>query len=88
MKLKSVKFYQGVSLDGSVVTHAVANVPRVGTSYNGLKEVEITEVAHGVLLKKGNAATLATWNNVQYVEYTMPSDTDSVIEKEMAKRSK
>jgi hypothetical protein len=72
MILKAVKFYQGVAIDGRVETHVVNNAPRIGTAYSGAKELQISEVENGILIKKGDKATLATWNNVQYVEYDLP----------------
>ena len=70
MRITEVKFYQGVNIDGRVETHAVNNAAK-DTQSHIAKGISITETENGILLTKGKVATLATWNNVQYVKYDL-----------------
>jgi hypothetical protein len=70
MKILGVKFYQGIRLAGEVLTHVENNLAEYGTGKTGATGVTVQEVPNGVLLTKGEHATLATWNNVQYVQYS------------------
>lgn len=78
MKILGVKFYQGVRLAGEVLTHVENNLAAYGTGKTGATGVTVEEVTNGVLLTKGERATLATWNNVQYVEYSVKSEAKQV----------
>lgn len=69
MKILGVKFYQGIRLGGEVVTHIENNLAEYGTGKTGVTGASVEETNNGILIKKGIHATLATWNNVQYVQY-------------------
>lgn len=75
MRILGVKFYQGIRLAGEVLTHVENNLAEYGTGKTGATGVSVEEVPNGVLLTKGEHATLATWNNVQYVQYSTKVET-------------
>jgi hypothetical protein len=69
MKIVHVKFYQGVKV-GSDTHPSMTNGQQVRHDSANKKELmQLEQVEHGILMKIGNQATLATWNNCQYVQY-------------------
>jgi hypothetical protein len=70
MVLELVKFYQGVKVGSD--THssiAIGSAIRDQRDGDNPLPAELIEEEHGVLIKYGNKAVLATWNNVQYAQF-------------------
>jgi len=69
LKILGVKFYQGVKLAGEVHSYIQPNTKTNTPNYEAAIGYELAEVENGILIRKGNKATLTSWNNVQYIEY-------------------
>lgn len=82
MKLVHVKFYQGVKV-GSDTYPSMSNGQQVRhDSANKKVYMELEQTEHGILMKIGNQATLATWNNCQYVQYEIEKPVE--VKKDLA----
>lgn len=70
-KIKLVKLFQAIHIDGKVEMSVQQEVPRVGTANQATPDITISEVANGVeFRKKGSeSSTFTTWNNIQYIVY-------------------
>lgn len=87
MRITGVQFFQGVRVNGKVETFVQPGLTTLDPS-NRAKGLALSETTNGVLIKAGNVATLATWNNIQCITYELPSAIEDSLAKEAAKRSK
>ena len=87
MKIKTVKMFQAVHINGSAELSVQCMVDPVGKAHNAQTNIEITEVPNGLTFRKkgSNSVAFTTWNNIQYVIY---DDTPEVQETSKAPKAK
>ena len=93
MRLVHVKFYQGVKVGSDTYPSMSAGQNVRHDSVNKKVNMELEQVEAGVLMKIGNQATLATWNNIQYAQYEIEpvveakKDLNSALKKQKSEQT-
>ena len=72
MKIKDVRLYQAVRLDGKSETHFQVAKQESEAKQLGKTCYKAEQTEHGILFTGDNEAVLASWNNVAYVTYELP----------------
>ena len=67
MKIKSVKLFQAVRIDGQTEMSIQPEAP-IGAAPN-VSGFTVELVENGIYIRRRKACTFTTWSNVQYVEY-------------------
>jgi len=79
MTITAAKFYQGIKFGADTLTFINLSTENGKKDLTGATRYTVEEVEHGLLIRRGNLATLATWNNVAYVEYDgSPKDNNKL----------
>lgn len=71
MRIKVVKLFQAISIDGRVESSVQNELSTVGMGVNKPTDITITETPHGVSFRKkgSDECTVTTWHNIQYIVY-------------------
>lgn len=82
MKIKSIKFYQAVKFGKD--SHTYFPGPGI-TNNSGPTLTGVEERENGLLIYNDASVTLASWNNIAYIEYDPASFQPKVQEPKKAK---